>query len=908
MARSMLSVGMLFWRAVVTAVRSRGFALMSPPPSRAATVISLMNLVKSLPRRASLSAFLCLIELHLEWPDMARCPAVPQAPRRVNHESQGERGIARALRASIMRRDAGRDAEVGGALARRRRGLRARARAGSAADHRRGAGGRSTWVRPCRPLQPYRQRRDLRPVRADGRASLAAPRHARHGDQPGERPRGSSPHQRPRPVRRRARHRPLLRRRAHHRHGRSRHGARPRRGARLGDSGGRRSGGRPGDRPAAAAEPAASHRFVHGRGRRAQRSRQGRAPPPGAGAPLPRRLRHSARGHEQPLLPRAHRSLPAAHRRARACRADRAARLSRDHRGRECAVRRAAGLLLVLALVAGCASRRLVRHGQVNEDALETVRRGLMALRGLAFTTPVPVLALSREGIGAVVKDEMEQSYTPGDIEHAEAVYTRLGLLPPGTKLRPALERLYQQEGAGFYDPRTKRLVVAESIPGAPGVGAGLLGFLTGRDPVSEFLVAHELTHALQDQHYHLPTRPEPLLDGHGDRHLARHALPHGDATLAGFAYVLGRELDRGTIELVGRQLHGVPAELAKKYPDLPELLRASLAFQYDDGTAFVGQALAAGGWAAVDRAHLDPPESTEQVLHPARYYADRDRPIAVRLGGTDGLEAAGFRRILEDTLGELEIRVLVARALPAQRAAGVAEGWGGDRLRALERGDDLVLVWMTAWDSSADAGEFADALPGLVPDASIERREERVLVLVGPPGIDGAALAARVWARTTVLRPHPESAGSQPASRKQPGSSRPHPRGSQHNRRAAGPARVVHREHDVDHRGLELCASASRCPSRNSVQKRARASAQAPPSSLRSVFTAIRARRLHNDAQRRASASRRRFCILVHPHEVGRPPSPSAALTWHGARPDLFAPGAAEPEGATARWMAPGM
>src|SRR2546426_545176 len=59
MARSMLSAGMLFCRAVVTAVRSRGLALMSPPPTRAATVISLMNLVNSLPRRASLSAFLC---------------------------------------------------------------------------------------------------------------------------------------------------------------------------------------------------------------------------------------------------------------------------------------------------------------------------------------------------------------------------------------------------------------------------------------------------------------------------------------------------------------------------------------------------------------------------------------------------------------------------------------------------------------------------------------------------------------------------------------------------------------------------------------------------------------------------------------------------------------------------------
>ena len=66
----MLSFGMLWLRAASTAVRRRGLALMSPPPRRAATVISLISLVKSLPRLASLAAFLCLIVLHLEWPDM----------------------------------------------------------------------------------------------------------------------------------------------------------------------------------------------------------------------------------------------------------------------------------------------------------------------------------------------------------------------------------------------------------------------------------------------------------------------------------------------------------------------------------------------------------------------------------------------------------------------------------------------------------------------------------------------------------------------------------------------------------------------------------------------------------------------------------------------------------------------
>src|SRR3989454_4930920 len=82
-------------------------------------------------------------------------------------------------------------------------------------------------------------------------------------------------------------------------------------------------------------------------------------------------------------------------------------------------------------------------------------------------------------------------------------------------------------------------------------------------------------------------------------------------------------------------------------------------------------------------------------------------------------------------------------------------------------------------------------------------------------------------------------------------------------------------------HRGLELWASASRCPSRNSLQKRPRA---------RSVFTVMGPRRLHNDVQRRPSASRRRFCILVHPHEARRPPDallPDPAEQGWGRRPD---------------------
>src|SRR5262245_15250569 len=76
MARLMLSAGMLTDLALSTAVLRRGLELGSPPPIRAAIDISRMILVKILPRLASRAPFLCLMEAHLECPDMLGSPAV----------------------------------------------------------------------------------------------------------------------------------------------------------------------------------------------------------------------------------------------------------------------------------------------------------------------------------------------------------------------------------------------------------------------------------------------------------------------------------------------------------------------------------------------------------------------------------------------------------------------------------------------------------------------------------------------------------------------------------------------------------------------------------------------------------------------------------------------------------------
>jgi hypothetical protein len=93
-------------------------------------------------------------------------------------------------------------------------------------------------------------------------------------------------------------------------------------------------------------------------------------------------------------------------------------------------------------------------------------------------------------------------------------------------------------------------------------------------------------------------------------------------------------------------------------------------------------------------------------------------------------------------------VRVLAAGAFEGPRAGAIAAGWGGDRMRALARAEALVIVWLSAWDTEADAIELADALPSLLPAATVERRGARVLVLLGP---DAAGLAPRVWSRSRL-------------------------------------------------------------------------------------------------------------------------------------------------------------
>jgi hypothetical protein len=439
--------------------------------------------------------------------------------------------------------------------------------------------------------------------------------------------------------------------------------------------------------------------------------------------------------------------------------------------GAQRACRRALRWIVLGAALAssGCAYS-IVRNGTVDESAVMKIEHGLAKIRQLPFVSPVPVEVKSPEDLRSYLEAELAREYSPGEIQALQRVYQRLGLLPPQIDLGEALLKLYSAQVAGLYDPQEgKMFLVPSGVPSA-GWAMAAMQFVMRRDLVNEMLLAHELTHALQDQHFGILSAAD---DASNDDHsLAMHAVIEGDATLAGFAYVLGGLPESSLLDLVQR-LDMIPAELEAELPDTPPILRDSLVFQYSAGARFVALAYLRSGWPGVNALLAHPPTSTEQILWPEKYFGKPDSPMTVNLGGLEDYRTGkDWSLIEENTLGALSVRILFEGFQDREQADRVARGWDGDRLAAFSRGDEVHLFWLSTWDDETAAREFFAAESGVLaakyPDASrtieqdriaasagesyrLERRGDKVLLVLGVPAVEIEKRSAEIWKGTTV-------------------------------------------------------------------------------------------------------------------------------------------------------------
>jgi hypothetical protein len=399
-------------------------------------------------------------------------------------------------------------------------------------------------------------------------------------------------------------------------------------------------------------------------------------------------------------------------------------------------LRAALALLFFLSVQAGCASQLVVRGGAVDAEKLEHIKNGVVALRGLSFKREVPIEVKSKAEMRRHLEADLQRHYSEEKLGNMALAYSKLGLLPEGVDLKNLLVEFYDAQVVAFYDPDEKKLVLPESLSG--GMVMSAVQWVSRRDILGEMVLAHELTHALQDQHFSIGEKLRPAKDD--DQSLAWRALIEGDATLTGFGFVLG-EMDDKKLAAVQQLLQGSMDQARSSLAHLPEAIVESMLFQYHGGLRFVARLYKERGWAGVDALYSQPPLSSEQFLHPEKFFDTPDPPTEIELPDLAPSLGADWTEIENDTLGELMVGVLLRRFLAQDVAVRAAAGWDGDRFVAFRRGDEAAFLWVSVWDSSDDAEEFVDGFSEVLKqkypgadsgDTYVERRGALATVVEG--------------------------------------------------------------------------------------------------------------------------------------------------------------------------------
>lgn len=239
-----------------------------------------------------------------------------------------------------------------------------------------------------------------------------------------------------------------------------------------------------------------------------------------------------------------------------------------------------------------------------------------------------------------------------------------------------SLDDLGRRSLLGVYDPVKKRIAVRAELP----------------EPLLHQVVVHELTHALNDQYHPLQ---DIVLDLRTEELRALQALSEGDATRIDTLFA--EQLPPAQRAAVEGGVEGLPDVPASTKPFLQ-----LVGFPYVTGPDFVRALVAHGGNAAVDDAFRTRPTTSEQLLHPDRFFQGASATSVPRPGSDGDLQRLGV-------LGELGLRVVLGETLDAAAAARAADGWGGDHFVTWSAQGRTCVRVNVRMDTTADTNELRD-------------------------------------------------------------------------------------------------------------------------------------------------------------------------------------------------------
>jgi len=342
------------------------------------------------------------------------------------------------------------------------------------------------------------------------------------------------------------------------------------------------------------------------------------------------------------------------------------------------------------------------------------IQQQVAEIRGLEIKSETPARLLPRSALVQRLGRELNTDTSVRSFLTSQMLLEVLGVTKRGYDLRDLQQRLLEEHTLAVYDFKDRTIyAAAEAFEGGDADVSGRL------------VLAHELTHALQDQHFSLqrilPAEPE-----NSDVAMAGRALVEGDAMLT--MRIWGRQFLRPTDK---RNLGNETTPADPVLDDAPLLVEGQTLFPYDAGWVFAQLLHQDGGYEAVNRAFARPPRSTEQILHPEKYQAG-ENPVSVTIAPIEQGLGGTWKTLRTDVFGELVLRLLLQPSAGFPAAESAAAGWGGDAYTILEDGDGRrIVALMTVWDTEGDAAEMFNAFAESIP-AEYVANQRRTIAQAG--------------------------------------------------------------------------------------------------------------------------------------------------------------------------------
>ena len=344
---------------------------------------------------------------------------------------------------------------------------------------------------------------------------------------------------------------------------------------------------------------------------------------------------------------------------------------------------------------------------------IEQVMRQVAQIRGFDYDHSVVAEPVSQAQIGRDVVAYADQAYPKGQYARRSIAWDTIGVVPDGTDLRAAYEDYGSSQVIGYYDTITGTLKFTGS---------------SSPSPLERITLAHELTHAIDDQRFGLERLDQLGAECRDEDSAAATALVEGNATF--FMLRWARTFLTAAEQV---QVGIEAAQQDTSTAGIPQFIVRLQAFPYEQGMNFVSVLDSRGGLDEVDRAFENLPASTEQIIHPERY--PNDAPTPVNVPNLSAELGAGWKDLDVMTIGEEWLKIALGLRLDASQAATAAAGWDGGTYRAWSNGDASAVVLSTVWDTADDAHEFADAMNAWIADGDgsatvLQPQDTRVTVL----------------------------------------------------------------------------------------------------------------------------------------------------------------------------------